>query len=68
MYTYRGEDDECCFIIVCLVTHKASRKTLEDVKRCVDLNSKPIANMNEIEQLLEFASGNRRRARQGHLV
>ena len=59
MYTYRGEDDECCFIIVCLVTHTASRKTLEDVKRCVDLNSKPIANMNEIEQLLEFASGNR---------
>ena len=29
------------------------RKTLEDVKRCVNLNSKSVAKLNEIEQFFE---------------
>ena len=35
------------------------RKTLEDVKRCVNLNSKSVANMNEIELFFEPTPGNR---------
>ena len=35
------------------------RKTLDDVKRCVNLNSKSVANMNEIEQFLKFVPANR---------
>ena len=34
-------------------------RPLEDLKRCMNLSSKPVANLNEIEQFLEFVPGNR---------